>query len=354
MRSALFVSHSAVTGTFRVGSHHLARELARQDVRVVHLSTPRSAVHRVLRRGDLGASVPPARPWTDADGVTHVVPRTVLPVGVGGRVRYADVVRETVGTDRVDVAFLDQPLLWSPALRGVAEVLVYRPTDLYPDGTKARLQDVILEHADAVVATSDEVLDRLGLRRQVPTAVIENGVDLERFDRTGTRDGLDAVYVGALDARFDWHAVRALAEAYPGWTIRVAGPSARPPGPLPSNVLLLGAVAYEDVPALLARARIGLLPLSDDPSNAGRSPMKLYEYLAAGLAVVTTRTRSLVSRPEVGQFAYASHEEMVAAFARAAAVPPGNPAGRTEARTHGWPHKAQELVEFVGARTSRG
>jgi glycosyltransferase involved in cell wall biosynthesis len=48
---------------------------------------------------------------------------------------------------------------------------------------------------------------------------------------------------------------------------------------------MLGAVAHADVPALLAEADIGLAPYASD-APIYFSPLKLFEYLAAGLAVV--------------------------------------------------------------------
>jgi glycosyltransferase involved in cell wall biosynthesis len=46
-----------------------------------------------------------------------------------------------------------------------------------------------------------------------------------------------------------------------------------------------GAVPHDQVPALLASAHIGLAPYSADAPGYF-SPLKLFEYLAAGLAVV--------------------------------------------------------------------
>jgi glycosyltransferase involved in cell wall biosynthesis len=60
-----------------------------------------------------------------------------------------------------------------------------------------------------------------------------------------------------------------------------------------------GAVAYDDVPGLLARASIGVAPFDTAPHPALRSagffwsPLKVYEYMAAGLPVVTTNIHPL-------------------------------------------------------------
>jgi len=347
----MFVSHTDVFGTFRVGSHHLARELSRQGHRVLHVSTPVSLAHRLLGRGEAtreqasrqGAIV-------DVDGVTHLVPRTLLPAGTS-HLPYKRIVSEVFGLPQVDVVFLDQPTLWSTQLRQVTRTLVYRPTDLYETGMKARLQTAILAKADAAVATSAEVLARLPLRPGTPSMALPNGVELGRF--TGeTEAGTEprpkrAVYVGALDDRFDWDAVRSMASAASEWAFDIYGPGEAPATPLPSNVRVRGVVAYDTLPDVLRTARVGLLPLSDAPVNQGRSPMKLYEYLASSLAVVTRETPVLNTRPQLGVYTYSSTEGSPAAFAHAQSHSTPNSAGASAAAVEDWAAKASTLVEFV-------
>lgn len=61
----------------------------------------------------------------------------------------------------------------------------------------------------------------------------------------------------------------------------------------PGRFTFTGAVAYDAVPALLACATIGVAPFNTAPHPALRaagffwSPLKVYEYMAAGLPVVT-------------------------------------------------------------------
>lgn len=61
----------------------------------------------------------------------------------------------------------------------------------------------------------------------------------------------------------------------------------------PGRFTFTGAVAYERVPELLAEASIGVAPFNTAPHPALRaagffwSPLKIYEYMAAGLPVVT-------------------------------------------------------------------
>lgn len=346
----LFLSHSHAFGDFRVGSHHYARELAHLGAEVVHLSTPVSLAHRVTGRVSRAAMrAVPRHPFRDDDDVTHLVPRTVLP-RPWGAFRVAQTLARAGIRAPFDAVLIDQPLLWDDSVRQLSDTLVYRPTDLYPGGVKRTLQQRILASADAVVATSGAVLRGLG-PLGIPSLVIENGVDLASFTAPTTdAAGRPAVcvYVGALDARFDWSRVRAWALAHPDVRFIIAGPDPHPPALLPANVELAGPVAYTQLPALLAQARVGLLPLSDDPSNTGRSPMKLHEYLASGLAVVSRATPGIHADHDAGVYTYASADDADATMTAALRHPSPNVDGRRVAENHAWTVKAAELATFVG------
>jgi len=344
----LFLSHSHAFRSFRVGSHHYARELAHHGADVVHLSTPISRFHRILGRVSREEeSAVPRGSHTDVDGVTHLVPRTTLPVPYGRFTVKSELMRNGISV-RFDAVLIDQPLLWDNTVRTLAPRLVYRPTDLYPSGVKSRIQQRIAVFADGVIATSEEVLRSLGNLTK-PTLVLGNGVDVSHFVRSiqeAESTHPVCVYVGALDQRFDWTQVDAWARAFRGVRFVVAGPAPRPPAGLPRNVELVGAVPYASLPELLGGARVGVLPLSDDPLNAGRSPMKLYEYLAAGLSVVSRRTPAISTDEAAGIFTY-SKADANDALRRALAHAAPNFAGVYRAHGETWKAKASQLLAFL-------
>ncbi|WP_242086155.1 glycosyltransferase [Microbacterium lacticum] len=354
LRRILFLSHSHAFGAFRVGSHHYARTLARDGADVIHLSTPVSLAHRATARTDTAAvAALPRGPHINADGVTHLIPRTALPRPYGP-FRVAQELSRHGLPATFDLVLLDQPLLWDASVRALSPRLVYRPTDAYPTGVKSRLQTRILAAADGVIATSGEVLRGLG-PLSVPSLVVPNGVAAERFAGDGDSGGdtaprpATAVYVGALDRRFDWSRVVSWARAHPEVTFAIAGPAPAPPAPLPGNIEVRGPVDYGALPTLLHSARVGLLPLSDDPLNAGRSPMKLYEYLAAGLAVVARATPVLRPDGPTGVFTYTDAEDADAALRRALKHPSPNSAGVARAAAESWEAKTAALVRFAEA-----
>lgn len=349
MRRVLFLAHSHAFGPFRVGSHHYARTLAHNGVDVVHLSTPISLAHRATGRvSRAAADAPPRGAHRDADGVMHLVPRTVLPRPYGQFRVARELDRRGIPLN-FDAVLIDQPLLWDDSVRSLSRRLVYRPTDLYPSGVKSERQRRILAAADGVVSTSAEVLRELGAI-DIPTLVLENGVDASRFtpsDAAAASRADVCVYVGALDGRFDQGQVRAWARRHPQVRFAIAGPATIAWDEVPANVDLLGPVDYETLPALLQSARVGLLPLSDDPLNAGRSPMKLWEYLAAGLAVVARETPVIRAAEPAGLFTYAGLDDAESAFARALRHPSPNTAGIARAAAESWETKTDALTAFL-------
>lgn len=150
---------------------------------------------------------------------------------------------------------------------------------------EARDLDVTTVVSDGMRATFAE----LGL----PSVVVGNGVDLDAFaGEPAAPDGLPdapfAVYVGAIEGRVDLGLLEAVAAT--GLATVVAGPADGATaerlrrGPL----LWLGPVSTDLVPGLLHRAAVGLVPHHVGPLTATMDPMKVLEYLAAGLPVVST------------------------------------------------------------------
>ena len=166
--------------------------------------------------------------------------------------------------------------------------------------------------ASAVVCVSDAVADwaRTVSPRPERVFTIPNGVDAERIrpSRTPVTPASDANFtlgfVGTLKA---WHGVETLVEALArlsvtdrGWRLLVVGD-----GPLRSElaaqaarlgvsgqVEFTGTVPPAEVSAQLQRMDVACAPYGHD--GAGYfSPLKVYEYLAAGLPVVASAVGQL-------------------------------------------------------------
>jgi glycosyltransferase involved in cell wall biosynthesis len=153
-----------------------------------------------------------------------------------------------------------------------------------------RLERETLARADLVFPVSSPLADYASSRGARHVELMPNAVDLERFADLPPRtddDGIVAVFSGALRP---WHGIDTIAEAW--GLLGRTGPRLRVIGDGPGRQLmeeigaeLTGAVPHEQVASLLASSHIGLAPYSADAPDYF-SPLKLFEYLAAGLAVV--------------------------------------------------------------------
>jgi hypothetical protein len=314
-----FLSHTAMGGDFVVGSHHLASALAARGHDVLHLSAPVTPAHvlglrdgftrrrfaRFLRGGDI------------QHGVRDIVPLALLPWALA-RTRPALMRAHSRwmlaapfrGVRSLQLAQADQLIVDEPRMLGAAlarasrATLAYRATDLYAamrgDPRIADAERILCRRAEVIVATSEQIAVYLRELSGRQVHVIGNGVAYTRFATPQSlapsfaalpgQRGSRAIYVGAFDTRFCAESVRSAARALPAHTFVLAGPGGERIAAALSlpNIHATGAVPYESLPGLLQACAVGLLPFSSNDANAGRSPMKLFEYAAAGLAVAAS------------------------------------------------------------------
>lgn len=149
--------------------------------------------------------------------------------------------------------------------------------------------------AHLVVAASRTMLDWFRQNGSPRQLHLRNGVDSSRFSviprprNSGTpRIG----YIGALSRWIDFRLLEEIAALRPQWHFVVAGPSYRAElsNTLTSaaNIEFVGELAHDEVPGFLSSLDVAIgLYRRDVQSDA--DSMKVFEYLAAGIPVVTTR-----------------------------------------------------------------
>jgi len=367
----VFASHTNLGNPFVVGSHHLSRVLARNGHSVAHVSSPITPFHL------LNARDPAVRlrfgqwrqgPHRDRVGAPwNIIPVSPLPWQIPLLVSGFSInpfypahhsVRHSLtrlGLGAPDLLLIDEPRFF-----GLEEVLapricIYRPTDRMAahtgDARVGMAERILLRHCHGIVATSGVILEDLAPLR-IPAKVLINGVDIEHFaPPPGKIDMFErptCVYAGALDDRFGWIHLLHAARRHPDFDFLLAGPAPVRRLELPSNVSLLGVVPYDNLPALFHRCHAALLPLSEHPSNDGRSPMKLYEYLASNLPVVATSTRELERRSQSGVRLARSPEDFAQAVEDQIEAKLHDRENWTDlARPWSWDARAAELLEFA-------
>lgn len=353
----LFLSNAPFCDDFILGSHQLAEQFMRMDHDVLHISTPVTPLH-VLKHGGVKKIKAALRPvkisgWSVLDNI----PIVVFPYGyfsILDRVNDYLVLRylRRMGWDRCDLILVDQPAFWGVLDKISASCKVYRPTDIYKYMSVTRHADneeKLLKKVKAVIATSDNILKELNV--SLPSCVVNNGADVEKFEQFAKQEfelRKDCVYVGAVDSRFDFEVMALLAGNNPDINFHVYGPGG-PCGQAFSNLIYHGAVAYEKLPELLSKYRLALMPLSDDPANDGRSPMKLYEYMASGLPVFSKKMNGLSTLSSDYIFCYESHDEALINFRTfydCLSLDISDLAVE-ESRKHGWKSKAKYIIDWT-------
>jgi glycosyltransferase involved in cell wall biosynthesis len=193
-------------------------------------------------------------------------------------------------------------------------MVVYHCVDEYaaftgvPRVALMRMEQDLVRRADVVLASAENLCEE---RRPLNpnTHFVPHGVDVAHFARaldpaTPVPEDLARLprpvvgFVGLLADWVDFDVIRALALARPAWSFALVGKASTDLGPLRgvANIHLLGQKPYAAVPGYLRGFDVGLIPFRVNELTVRANPLKLREYLAAGLPVVSA------SLPEVARY----------------------------------------------------
>ena len=231
----------------------------------------------------------------------------------------------------------------------------------------AALQEQV-QAALATICVSDPVRDWVIARTEgTRVFTVPNGVNVHRITPQPESPGAPVVtFVGTLKP---WHGVdvllRARAQAHKDWKLRIIGD-----GPMRAelddlarslgiDVDFRGAVAPDAIPQHMAGTAIGVAPYPamDTDSDQYFSPLKVYEYMAAGLPVVASRVGQL---PEImGESEYLVPPSDPEALAEALDALVANPVERAQVgsdnrrqaeREHSWTGTVDHILAHAGVK----
>ena len=174
----------------------------------------------------------------------------------------------------------------------------------------ARMEAAFAPQADAVIATS-EPLQTSKRRYNDQCFLVKNGVNVALFQQAlGQRsqyqikDKPQVVgYLGTVDDRLDYELLEFCIQKAPNLQFyfvgRVTYPSGKARLSAYDNVHFLGAKSPEQLPKQVAQFDVGIIPFVRNGFTENIYPLKINEYLAAGLPVVTTNFGQLADFQEV-------------------------------------------------------
>ncbi|WP_426241942.1 glycosyltransferase [Nocardioides sp. LHG3406-4] len=357
----------------------LMREVARdRPVLVVNslglrLPTRGTSTHsgrRILRKLRSTAKLV-RRPLPDNPGF-HVMTPLLLPLygdTMGARLnawlvrQQVRVVARSLGLGAAPDIGVTIPTAWPVVRRMRRSSLLFNRSDLhsaFPEADStwvASLEDALLANADSVLYVSHELMRRDAALIGDRGFFLDHGVDVDHFrpDPGGIDPEIAGIpqprvgFFGGLDDYVvDMDLLRLTAVENPDVSLVLIGDATCPMDDLTSlpNVHWLGFRPYERIPGLGRGFDVALMPWLDNEWIRFANPIKLKEYLALGLPVVTTEY------PEVDDYRdrvrVAGERSEFPTLVRAALA---EPVDRDELRAsildYSWAARARALVRLT-------
>jgi glycosyltransferase involved in cell wall biosynthesis len=229
--------------------------------------------------------------------------------------------------------------------------------------------DELTRRADLVITTSEN-LRRSRQSLNPHTYTVVNAADVETFNQALDPElpipaDLAAIpaprvgVVGLHDSRLDVDALETLAQADASWHIVLIGPVKS--GQVDEtrlrrypNIHLLGEKPRAELPGYLKGLAVALIPYKANELTRNIFPLKLFEYLAAGVPVVVGGLPEL--RQLEGMIGVADGPQDYPALVRRAIVEDG--AEKRAARValaaeNTWDHRAREISALVEEALTR-
>ncbi|MDP2808039.1 MAG: glycosyltransferase, partial [bacterium] len=225
----------------------------------------------------------------------------------------------------------NKPILWSflPNVESAfgqldEELSLYYITDDFtkftghPAQAIGRMEERLIGQADLVIASARNLVDIKGKGKNIH--LIGHGVDHRHFSRAlemTSKDWPEDVknikkpiigFFGEINDWLDLEMLHRAAELKPDWSFVLVGRVAVEVGDIRylsglKNIYLPGQKKFYELPAYCAAFDVGLIPMKLNDLTKCVNPLKLKEYLAAGLPVISARLPEVQAYQDVVEFA---------------------------------------------------
>ena len=225
---------------------------------------------------------------------------------------------------------------------------------------------IVFAVASFLCGTSHSLVD--SLRPNNPeTHLAAHGVEFEKFAQATSPDtkipadlavlpGTVIGYYGLVEDWMDQELITYLAGRHPEWSFALVGAVRTDVSKLEKlpNVHLLGRKPHAELPAYCKGFAVGLIPHKVNELTRNMNPIKLREYVCAGLPVVSVALPEVARYPEQCRVAqnYAEFEQAIC-DALAQDSPEARKQRSETMRSETWEYKVARLAEIV-ARVQAG
>ena len=265
------------------------------------------------------------------------------------------------GFNKVDVLWITNHNLYYVSKFISYSAIVSRITDdpdawLRTNRTIKKFLDMSINHSDLVLTTAFSLKSRY-MNMNSNTFCIPNGVDFQHFSTVNSEipkekyqysDKPWVIYIGAIHSWFDVELLVRVAQQLPYLNFILIGPVSINIDIFKtlSNIKILGPRPYSDLPSYLKFARVGIIPFRDTKLVKSVSPIKMIEYLAAGLPVVSTPMPEALQLAPPIKFAHNSME-FADAIRSYLICPPPKEELQIYACRHSWENRYNEIYKLI-------
>ena len=198
--------------------------------------------------------------------------------------------------DPIIINFVPNPITLSLMKNLKSKLKIYYMADDMTSGIKKRnnIEKKIINISDFIFYTSENLKKKILNKNK---HFLPNGVNINKFFKNFKKRSYNAKkpfkigYVGAIRDILDQKLILSISKKFPKDKIYLLGPILTDCKELKNkkNLIFLGEKKHEEVLFYLKKFNIGIIPYKVNKFTNSINPLKIYEYISAGLPVVSTK-----------------------------------------------------------------